>query len=105
MRRITALFTEEENEALANASYTNMLMDAGSLVRVGRNLAGAAGTQFVRRLSRGRSAGVSITSASRGSASAIRVPGRLRQWLRASVVKTRSAETARLPASSLLFTR
>lgn len=41
---------------LANASYTNMLMDAGSLVRVGRNLAGAAGTQLARGLPRGRSA-------------------------------------------------
>lgn len=41
---------------LANASYTNMLMDAGSLVRVGRNLAGAAGTQLARRLPHGRPA-------------------------------------------------
>jgi MoaA/NifB/PqqE/SkfB family radical SAM enzyme len=40
---------------LANASYTNMLLDAGSLVRVGRNLAGAAGTQLARRRPRGGS--------------------------------------------------
>jgi MoaA/NifB/PqqE/SkfB family radical SAM enzyme len=39
---------------LANASYTNMLMDAGSLGRVGRNLLGAAGARVLRRRSTSR---------------------------------------------------
>jgi MoaA/NifB/PqqE/SkfB family radical SAM enzyme len=37
---------------LANASYTNMLLDAGSLARVGRNLAAAAATRLLSRPAR-----------------------------------------------------